>query len=59
MPKFIARVYLQFRDLVIEAESREVALDEAWRRADDFLEESMCPWDAEVTDAQCYEGATS
>lgn len=58
MPKFIARVYLQFRDLVIEADTREAALDEAWKRADDFLDEAMCPWDAEVTDTACYEVTT-
>ncbi len=54
MPKFEVTVEVKMRR-TMEAESHEAARDAAWLLAEEFLDESMCTWDAEVYDSRAYE----
>lgn len=54
MPKYHVTVEIAMRR-TIEGSSLDQALNTAWQLADDFLDESMCTWDAEVTGARGYE----
>lgn len=56
MPIYHVTVEISMRR-TIEGSSLDQALNTAWQLADDFLEESMCTWNAEVTDARGYEAS--